>query len=153
MLNLQTRIDKVKEYFRGIEYTSGLFIVKVEYKPKWNVFQPNGGSISVTVDDNIPNLYYYYGDSTIDYNDFFDLIDETIKFNMEAEDKVALMREKYAELKELFVNEDLETLKTLTFTLKKKKPKKVKPKVEKVEEESVLENKEEAEVVEVEEVK
>lgn len=114
--NLQTRIERLKHYFKGIEFLNGIFIVKVAYSNGWNVFRNNALSIEPVPDDEIPNFYYYFStDPSVTFNDIFDLIDETVKYNLEKEEKIELLKEKAKELEDLFVEYDLETLKTLSF--------------------------------------
>ena len=57
------------------------------------------------------------------------MIDTTVKFNNEAELKRELLIQKVNELQKLFEVEDLETLQTLEFKVKKKKSKIKKDKV------------------------
>lgn len=145
---MQERIKDISEYFRGFEFVQNLLIIKVQYKDKWDVFGTKDESIKVAPDDKDKNVYFYYGENTIEYDAFFNLIETTIRYNMEKEEKVALLREKMNELKELFLNENMETLKTLKFTFEKKKEYKKrgrKPKQQKVDEQSP--------VMEAEEVK
>lgn len=120
-MDIQKRISNITEYFKGFEIVDKFIVIKVSYKDKWITFPSTDDAIKITIDDNIPNLYFYYGDLTIDYNLYFDLIEKTIKYNLEREDKVTLLFEKVRELKTIFENEDIETLKTLNFNYKKKK--------------------------------
>ena len=53
----------------------------------------------------------------------FDALEYVIKFNKCAEERKELLVAKINELKNLFVTEDIEKLKTLTFTFEKKKNK------------------------------
>lgn len=123
-MDLQIRIKKIKSYFRGFEYIDNLLLIKMEYNNKWEVFSTKDDTIKVTRDDNNPSLYYYYGDVNLDHGMFFDLIEETIKHNVEREEKVHLLKDKIEELKHIFLDEDIEVLKTLTFNVKKKRVKK-----------------------------
>lgn len=55
------------------------------------------------------------------FDKIFDAVEYTIRFNMEAQERLTLFNEKVEELKKLFVEESLERLKTLSFVLDKKK--------------------------------
>lgn len=144
-MDLQGRIKDISEYFKGFEFVENLLIIKVQYKDKWDVFGKKDESIKVTPDENIPNLYFYYGDSSLGYDDFFDLIEHTIQYNIEKEEKLHLLNEKIKELKDLFIQEDVETLRTLKFICEKGKKKaqtqKKRGRKPKVEKETVVEEK------------
>ena len=144
-MDLQGRIKDISEYFKGFEFVENLLIIKVQYKDKWDVFGKKDESIKVTPDENIPNLYFYYGDSSLGYDEFFDLIEHTIQYNLEKEEKLHLLNEKIKELKDLFIQEDVETLRTLKFICEKGKKKtqqqKKRGRKPKVEKESVVEDK------------
>lgn len=120
-MDLQNRIKNISEYFKGLDYVENLLIIKVQYKDRWSIFNSKDESIKVTPDDNVPNLFFYYGDNSLDYNLFFELIEQTIKHNLERENKVLLLKSKIEELKNIFIDEDIETLSTLKFTFKKKR--------------------------------
>lgn len=138
---LQDRINKITEYFRGMEIANNVLIVRVEYKSKWGVFPSEDENIKVCKSEEIPNEYFYYGDySYVSIDEIFDLIEETIEMNISAEMKVNLLTEKIEELKVMFTNEPLEKLRTLCFVFNEDKiqPKKKnnrKPKKAKKEEE------------------
>lgn len=143
-MDLQGRIKDISEYFKGFEFVENLLIIKVQYKDKWDVFGKKDESIKVTPDENVPNLYFYFGDSSLGYDEFFDLIEHTIQYNLEKEEKLQLLNEKIKELKDLFIQEDVETLRTLKFICekgKKKAQQKKRGRKPKVEKESVVEEK------------
>lgn len=128
------RIDKIKDYFRGIELTNGVRIVNVTYPPKWGVYPSDDETIKVAKSEDKVNEWFYYGDcELVTFSDMFDLIDNTIEMNVSAEAKLELLNEKFDELKHLFATEQLEKLQTLTFVFnepKKTKKRKTKKKIE-----------------------
>lgn len=118
---LQERINKISEYFRGMEMTNGVLIIKVSYKDKWGVFPSNDEKIKVAKSEDSINEYFYYGDFyEISFDDIFDLIDNTIEMNLSAAAKIQLLSEKFEELKILFASESLQKLQTLKFTFDEK---------------------------------
>ena len=130
---LQDRINKIKEYFRGMEITNNTYIIKVAYKDKWGVFPSEDNNIKVCKSEDAINEFFYYANyTTVNIEDIFNLIEETIEMNISAEMKINLLTSKIDELKEIFTNEPLEKLQTLYFafqetsnnTKKKRKKKK-----------------------------
>jgi hypothetical protein len=68
------------------------------------------------VKDNNSNGHYFFTSLTNGADCVFDAIDDIIKFNQSIEEKTRLLKTKAQELKELFETEDIEKLRTLTFT-------------------------------------
>lgn len=149
-MNLTERIKKIEEYFKGMEIISNTVIIKVQYGDKWGAYPSSDESIKVAKSEEVINEWYYYSDYTYTIIDeIFDLIEETIEVNLSAIERLELLNEKMEELKNLFSNESLSRLKTLTFVFQdidKSKSKKRKKK-EKIE--SNIENKNN-DVIEVE---
>ena len=120
-MDLQERIKKVSPYFKSFEYVNNFILVKVVYKKGWNVIPPETDNIKISSDDNDSNLYYYYADINEDCNLIFNSIEKTISFNIESENKVELLKEKIEELRKVFLENDIETLKTIKFSMQKKR--------------------------------
>lgn len=127
---LQDRIKRIAQYFRGIEMTGGLFIVKVQYRDKWTAYPTQDmETIKVTRSDEEPNVWFYYAQAdTIDMDMIFDLIEETIEMNESVRLKIELLKQKVEELKVLFDTEPLNKLERLEFTFKPEIIEKSKPK-------------------------
>ena len=117
---LQDRIKRIAQYFKGIEMTGGLFIVKVQYKDKWAAYPTQDmETIKVTRSDEEPNVWFYYAQAdTVDMEMIFDLIEETIEMNESVRLKIELLKQKVEELKILFDTESLNKLERLEFTFK-----------------------------------
>lgn len=119
---LQERINKISQYFRSMEMTNGIIIIKVQYNNKWGVYPSDDNKIKVAKSEDTQNEWFYYGnfnDVTVD--DIFDLIENTIEMNLSAAAKLELLNNKFEELKNLFATESLERLSTLKFVLSNKK--------------------------------
>ena len=85
--------------------------------------------IKVAKSEEVPNEWFYYSDYTYTVIDeIFDLIEETIDMNLSAIERLGLFNQKMEELKELFANEPLSKLKTLSFHFEEEKPKRNKKK-------------------------
>ena len=123
---LQDEIIKLGEYFRGIEYYNDAIIVKVTFPIRWQVYPSANGFIKPAKTDN-QGEYYYYGDmSKVTLDDIFNVIEETISANKDAELKIQLLSDKINEIKELFKITPYEKLLGLKFAFeeaKKEKPK------------------------------
>lgn len=119
---LQERINKISQYFRSMEMTNGIIIIKVQYNNKWGVYPSDDNKIKVAKSEDTPNEWFYYGNfNDITVDDVFDLIENTIEMNLSAAAKLELLNSKFEELKNLFATESLERLSTLKFVLSNKK--------------------------------
>lgn len=119
---LQERINKISQYFRSMEMTNGIIIIKVQYNNKWGVYPSDDNNIKVAKSEDTPNEWFYYGNfNDITVDDIFDLIENTIEMNLSAAAKLELLNSKFEELKNLFATESLERLSTLKFVLSNKK--------------------------------
>lgn len=125
---LQERIKKNEEYFKGMEIVNGVVIVKVQYNDKWGAYPSSDSEqkIKVAKSEEIPNEWFYYADYTYTIIDeIFDLIEETIEMNLSALERLHLFNQRMEELKQIFANESLDKLKTLSFNfIEEKKSKK-----------------------------
>jgi hypothetical protein len=128
-MTLQERIKKNEVYFRGMEIVNNTAIIKVLYGEKWGAYPSPDEKIKVAKSEEVPNEWFYYSDYTYTVIDeIFDLIEETIDMNLSAIERLGLFNQKMEELKELFANESLSKLKTLTFHFEEEKPKRNKKK-------------------------
>ena len=134
----------LSEYNIGLQTYEGNFVVSLKYPDGWSVIEPSEKNIRFMRDGEKPGVYYYVvptSDGEDGLNGVFGVINETVLYNKELQEKVELLNAKINELHDIFVNNPISELRKLEFVIKgkKKKPQK-KPKAEK-----------EAEVVEVEE--
>lgn len=127
IITLQDRIQSLQPYFLSIEVKESLYIVKVLLPNKWSAYNREDEVIKVVKSDTDKNTWFYYAEiKDVELNDIFDLIEETIATNESVTKKIALMKTKMEELKDLFQNESLERLETLEFMFKNVKKTKVK---------------------------
>lgn len=158
-MDIQNRMQKNIEYFRGVEIKGGLYILRVEYPEKWGAYSSENGVIKIARSETAPNEYYYYAkldETTLD--EIFDLMESTVSMNLTAEAKINLMREKVEELKQMFSAYSYEELKHLKLSIempKKRVRKTVKAKKTetKPKRKYTRKNKETPQVVEQESVK
>lgn len=115
---LQDNINKIKDYFVGMEMYNGLWVVRVKYRPKWGAYPPEDGTIDVVADENEADLWWYCAkNKEVEIDAIINLIEETIQTNLEAIKKVELFKLKANELKQIFSDESisLSKLQTLRF--------------------------------------
>ena len=132
-MNIKERIEKLGMYFHSMNVAAenNIIYVRVQFPKGWGCSELTEYNYKVkTVNDEIPGYFYFFADMEVGFDKVFDAIEYNIKFNEEAQAKVNLLREKIEELKNIFENEDINTLKTLEFKIKKKAPKKRKNVIE-----------------------
>lgn len=128
---LQEYIKKLSEYNIVVNFKENYIIVNLQYKPTWNIIEPENEYITFAPDKKVNGKYWYAG--LMDYTEeIFQIIQETIDVNLEMEKKIALYNEKVQTLKELFLSDiSLDKLKTLEFTFGDNKKKTGRKKKEK----------------------
>jgi hypothetical protein len=114
-------IDKVFKdldpYLRGVKKAENYSIVEVNLKQTWLI--PPHQSIkhqSKKIDGGL-NYYMFYGENNEGFDQIIDwLKTEVIEMNIETEQKEELLKQKVAELKEVFESSSLDELKDLKFS-------------------------------------
>lgn len=115
MSKLQNELDALQPYVFGIRYTDGTPIVDTIFKDNWIL--PNYDNIKKVKASEELNYFMIFSDvKTIGLDELLDYVRFTIKTNIDREKKHELLRERVNELKELFKNNTLTKLKTLTFS-------------------------------------
>lgn len=151
-MNIKERIERLGEYFNSMNVAAenGIIYIHVKFDKGWGCSELTEYNYNVKcVKDETPGYFYFFADMEVGFDKIFDAIEYNIKFNEEAQEKVSLLMTKIEELKNIFENEQIDTLKTLEFKYKKKCPKKIKNKTK----EDSIENIKENECVETETVK
>ena len=130
-MNINDRIKNISEYFvsMNVAAENGIIYVLVNFPQRWACSELTEYNFNVTaVRAETPTSFYFFTSMENGFDKVFDAIEYNINFNKEAQIKVSLLKEKIDELKDIFENEDIETLKTLEFKYKKKKIKNTKKK-------------------------
>lgn len=123
-MGIKERIEKLGSYFinMNVAADNGIIYVLVDFPKGWGCSEVTEHNFNVkTVKDESGNFFYFFADLEIGFDKVFDAIEYNIKFNEEAQTKVTLLREKIEQLKCIFENEDINTLKTLEFKFTKKR--------------------------------
>lgn len=117
-MNLQERLNSIKEYFVSMEMVEGKWAVCAQYRDNWCAYPPDDGSVELIEDENEKNHWWYVAkDESVVIDKLISLIEETVQTNIDAIRKVELFKEKATELKKIFSDEKLTLaqLQTLRF--------------------------------------
>ena len=121
-MTLNEQLIRLSSYKINFNIYEGTVIISLEYPKDWTVLQVNSNDIQTTSENG---RQFYWVPLQTDVEKVFELIDETIEYNKDIEAKSELFRQKIDEMRKIFLEEDLHTLKTMEFKMKKKKlPKK-----------------------------
>ena len=118
MINLQERLNSIKEYFVSMEMVDGKWAVCAQYRDNWCAYPPDDGSVELIEDENEKNHWWYVAkDESVVIDKLISLVEETVQTNIDAIRKVELFKEKATELKRIFSDEKLTLaqLQTLRF--------------------------------------
>lgn len=96
-----------------VDSDKSTMVVSLKYPKNWKVIKPDETSNIKTFSDG--GSTYYWVDDSVDISSILDLIEETIELNKDLEERVKLLQVKVEELKDIFMEEDLEKLKKIRF--------------------------------------
>lgn len=141
-MSIELRIEKLGSYFHSMNVAAenNIIYVRVMFPKGWGCSELTEYNYKVkAVGDEIPGYFYFFANMEVGFDKIFDAIEYNIQFNEDAQAKVSLLREKIEELKNIFETEDINTLKTLEFKIKKKPSNKSKNKNKEVIPEDTIE--------------
>ncbi len=128
MADIKDRIARIKPYFKGmqVENIEGeqVIYVVVNFPPKWFIVEDIEGKYGVVVQEgNELGEWIFITEFENGFDTIFDAIDYNVGEMRTAQERADLLQKKVAELKELFMDEDMpiEALRTLEFSWKGKK--------------------------------
>lgn len=128
MADIKQRIEKIKQYFAGmqVEDLGGqqVIYVIVNFPDRW-VIDENVATkfdVSIAESEDVMNQYFFCAKMEQGFDTVFDAIDYNIEKMLSAQERTDLFKKKAQELRAIFENLDIpiETLRTLEFTYKKK---------------------------------
>lgn len=117
-MDINERIDSIGEYFKLFTITKNITYVLVTLPKNWVVDSSYAdGEVTVKADNKSKDSYYFVSsyDSGIDI--VFDTLEAVINANLEIMAKNRLFQDKINELKDLFENENIDRLNTLSFNM------------------------------------
>lgn len=121
-MTLNEQLIRLSSYKINFNIYEGTVIISLEYPKDWTVLEINSIDIQTTSENG---RQFYWVPLQMDVEKVFELIDETIEYNKDIEAKSELFKQKIDEMRKIFLEEDLQTLRTMEFKMKKKKfPKK-----------------------------
>lgn len=124
---MEKRIEKIKEYFFGLEIQNDELKIKIRYpSDDWHILTDKQGFVKITKAKEPNIIIYRISLSTMTTDELFDFIDSTIAFNKDVEKKKEILLKKYQELSEIVATHTPEELETLTWILKPIKKSKTK---------------------------
>lgn len=115
MANLQQTLEALQPYVIGIRYLERVPVIDVVFKDGWIL--PESNTITKIKGNQELNYHMIYSDNeSIGLDELLEYVDLTIKANIEREKKHELLKEKIAELKDVFKKTTLTKLKRLKFS-------------------------------------
>ena len=121
-MTLNEQLIRLSSYKINFNIYEGTVIISLEYPKDWTILEINSSDIQTTSENG---GQFYWVPLQMDVEKVFELIDETIEYNKDIEAKSELFKQKIDEMRKIFLEEDLQTLRTMEFKMKKKKlPKK-----------------------------
>jgi len=111
-MNLQKKLIQLSEYKCSFKYVESYFLVSMVYPENWSIIPCEDKSIDVAEEDGV---IFYAAPIETDINKAFELIDDTISYNLDVEKKMNLLKFNINKLQEMFATMDLEELETLEF--------------------------------------
>lgn len=121
-MTINERIERIKPYFIGLNIAENIAYIVVKFPNTWRIpqseFLRDEYKVSVGKVERGGNVYATEMVNGMDI--VFDAIEYSISFNVEAEERATILKEKMKELSEIFAKEDVNKLRTLTFTFGKK---------------------------------
>ena len=144
-MNINERIKELGSYFKGLNIVEDTTFVLVKFPEKWKVFDETllnqNFKVYSGTKEGVDGIFFLTETSN-GVDCLFDAINYVINENKAFEEKATLLQEKANELRELFITESLEKLRTLEFTFStKRSPKKTKNSVKREITQVVDENK------------
>lgn len=124
-MNLQKKLIQLSEYKCSFKYVESYFLVSMVYPENWSIIPCEDKSIDVAEEDGVT---FYAAPIETDINKAFELIDDTILYNLDVEKKMNLLKFNINKLQEMFATMDLEELETIEFVTTKSKVSKNKEK-------------------------
>lgn len=111
-MNLQKKLIQLSEYKCSFKYVESYFLVSMVYPENWSIIPCEDKSIDVAEEDGVT---FYAAPIETDINKAFELIDDTILYNLDVEKKMNLLKFNINKLQEMFATMDLEELETIEF--------------------------------------
>ena len=118
---IDEQIRNLRPYFHSIKEAKGQAALYILIPAKWKFSMNDSENIHVKQQDgnetqNLVSIISKIRTGEDTYENIFNTAKSIIKYNVEQEEKEKLFKEKMDELKEIFMNADLDKLKHIKFT-------------------------------------
>lgn len=115
---LQDRIEKIKQFFIGfnVDAQGGVSVLLVRFPQTWTIPDQHNlaENFGIQIEARQEGIYFITElENGID--GLFDAVDYVIEYNQSIIEKSGLLKEKISELKDIFIHESIDKLKTLQF--------------------------------------
>lgn len=117
-MNLQKKLIQLSEYKCAFKYVNPYCVVTMNYPENWSIIPSEDKSIEVAEEDGVT---FYVAPIETDIDKTFQLIEDTIHYNLDVEKKMNLLKYNINKLQEIFAEKDLEELETIEFVFHQKK--------------------------------
>lgn len=120
-----SEIERLSPYFYGVRLHSDYFIVDLNIPPNWVVSEMYGENVATKINGQNKDgtqsvsLFSSYNATTV--NEVFGSAKSILVINLEREEKERLLEIKRIELEKMFMENNLESLKNMSFTSLNKK--------------------------------
>jgi hypothetical protein len=116
-MTLHERIEKIKPCFKGfnVDAKEGVSVLLAKFPVGWTVPDAVSKSFNLQTETH-PEGVYFVTEIENGIDELFDAVEYIIEYNQSIIEKSEILKEKINELKDLFVRESVERLKTLQFT-------------------------------------
>ena len=92
-MSIQTRLNELKPYVRGIRFAQELPVVDVVFNDKWSVTDTDG--VKYNPSKKTAGYFMFYGENeTVTFDDILDHVKTIIDTNIEIEKKRELLKNK-----------------------------------------------------------
>lgn len=117
-MNLQKKLIQLSEYKCSFKYVDSYFLVSMTFPETWSIIPSEDRTIEVAEEGGVT---FYAAPIETEIEKAFELIDDTIAYNLDVEKKITLLKYNITKLQELFGEKDLDELETIEFVTKPKK--------------------------------
>lgn len=115
-MDFQKRLLALSEYGIRINTHEADLVITITYPSEdWTTIDSPDATIRIEKSQKSPATFHYLVPVTGDVESVFDLVEETVAYNRELEEKVVLFGEVSERLREIFAAEPIAKLRTLKF--------------------------------------
>ena len=120
-----SEIENLRPYFYGIRLHDDYFIVDLNVPSNWTILEMYGKNVASKINggnkDNTQSISLFSSYNSAMVNEVFASAKLILKINLEREEKDRLLEVKRIELEKMFMENNLESLKNMSFTSLNKK--------------------------------